>query len=89
MDRHRGGHRPFMKVPLIVLIGGLDEGLALRAINEGAQDYLFKDDITPTSLSHSVLLSIERKGVEENLDHAIEEREENSRLLRTIMDSVP
>ena len=76
------------KVPLIVLTGGVNEEPALKAINEGAQDYLFKDEITPMGLSRSLLLSIERKSVEENLVHAIEEREENSRLLRTIMDNM-
>ncbi len=63
----------------------MNEDLRAKSYQRGAQDYLFQDVLTPMGLSRSLLLSIERKSVEENLVHAIEERR-NSRLLRTIMD---
>ncbi|MEO0326425.1 MAG: response regulator [Myxococcota bacterium] len=40
--------------PLIVLTGAEQKNLALRCIEAGAQDYLAKDDLTPTSLWRSV-----------------------------------
>ena len=47
-------------VPAIVLTSANDERLALAAINKGAQDYLFKGEITPTLLVRAISYSIER-----------------------------
>jgi signal transduction histidine kinase len=57
-------HSKFPNVPIIVLTGSLDESSATRAINEGAQDYLFKDEITSSSLSRAIMYAIERKNIE-------------------------
>jgi signal transduction histidine kinase len=57
-------HVKFPGVPIVVLTGSQDDRAATRAINEGAQDYLYKDEITSCSLSRSVIYAIERKKIE-------------------------
>jgi signal transduction histidine kinase len=67
LDTFTGLHAKFPKVPIVVLTGYNDEVMAARAINEGAQDYLFKDDLTSSSLSHAIVYAIERKKIEQEL----------------------
>ncbi len=60
-------HGKFPGVPIVVLTGSQDERAATRAINEGAQDYLYKDEITSGSLSRAIIYAIERKRIEAEL----------------------
>ena len=60
-------HVKFPQVPIVVLTGSTDEATAARAINEGAQDCLFKNDLTSSSLSHAIIFAIERKRIEKEL----------------------
>jgi signal transduction histidine kinase len=60
-------HGKFPGVPIVVLTGSLDDRAATRAINEGAQDYLYKDEITSCSLSRAIIYAIERKRIEQEL----------------------
>jgi len=55
------------QVPIVVLTGSTDVATAARAINEGAQDYLFKNDLTSNNLSHAIIFAIERKRIEKEL----------------------
>lgn len=54
-------------VPVVVLTGLRDRGMALEAIREGAQDYLVKGDTTPESVVRSMRHGIERKKNERQL----------------------
>jgi diguanylate cyclase (GGDEF)-like protein len=56
-------------VPIIVLSDHLDEEVGVRAIRAGAQDFLFKSDLTAARLSRSVRFAIERKRSEVQLAH--------------------
>ncbi|MDQ6605848.1 MAG: EAL domain-containing protein [Actinomycetota bacterium] len=56
-------------VPIIVLSDHADEEIGVRAIRAGAQDYLFKNDLTAARLSRSVRFAIERKRSEVQLAH--------------------
>jgi Amt family ammonium transporter len=56
-------------VPIIVLSDHIDEEIGVRAIRAGAQDYLFKSDLTAARLSRSVRFAIERKRSEVQLAH--------------------
>lgn len=50
--------------PVVVLTGLGDDALALRAVHEGAQDYLLKGDFDGRSLLRSVRYAIERSRAE-------------------------
>ena len=52
-------------VPLVVL--GLDESLAVQALQEGAQDYLIKGQIDTRGLLRALRYAVERKALEEAL----------------------
>ena len=54
-------------VPIVVLTGFQDEALALKAVPEGAQDYLVKGQVDSDALTRSLRYATERKRVEEAL----------------------
>ena len=70
----QGGHDTFVAayteaphVPIIVLTGLGDEALALRTVQEGAQDYLVKGQLDASLLERTVRYAIERKKAERAL----------------------
>ncbi len=65
------------EVPIVVLSGQSEEGLALKAVQAGAQDYLVKGRIGEGVLQRSIRYAIERKRTERTLA----ESEERYRLL--------
>ncbi len=56
-------------VPVVVLSGLDDEELALRAVQEGAQDYLIKGKVTGEGMSRSIRYAVERKRAEAAMAH--------------------
>jgi diguanylate cyclase (GGDEF)-like protein len=48
------------ELPVIVLSGASDETTALRAVTEGAQDYLPKSSVSPALLTRSIRYALER-----------------------------
>lgn len=78
-------HDRFPAMPIVILTGSTNEELAIRAINEGAQDYLFKDELTPRTLSHSILYAMERKGLEEETARYVRINED---ILKSIKDGL-
>jgi serine phosphatase RsbU (regulator of sigma subunit) len=68
-------------VPIIVLSGLNDTTVALRAVHEGAQDYLIKGEVDGQLLARSMRYAIERKRMSEQLHrYAAELREKNAQL---------
>lgn len=55
------------RIPVIILSGLADMALAMSAIQEGAQDYLVKDDFDERLLAKTIQYSIERKNNLEKL----------------------
>jgi two-component system sensor histidine kinase UhpB len=55
------------EVPLVVLTGREDAALGLRAVREGAQDFLVKDKVDGTLLDRSLRYAVERKRAEQAL----------------------
>jgi MinD-like ATPase involved in chromosome partitioning or flagellar assembly/ActR/RegA family two-component response regulator len=47
-------------IPIIVLTGEQDGSLGVRAVREGAQDYLLKGELSPPALARSIVYAIER-----------------------------
>ena len=54
-------------LPIVILTGLRDEALALRAVQQGAQDYLVKGQFSPEILLRSIRYAIERQRIETHL----------------------
>jgi diguanylate cyclase (GGDEF)-like protein/PAS domain S-box-containing protein len=85
IDAIRRVRRAAARVPIVVLTGLDDESMAIRALQEGAQDYLIKGEIEPRGLLRALRYAIERKVTEEAL---FVERELAQRTLNCIGDAV-
>ena len=55
------------EMPFVVLTGREDADLGLRAVREGAQDFLLKDKVDGALLDRSLRYAIERKRAEQAL----------------------
>jgi CheY-like chemotaxis protein len=55
------------EIPFVVLTGRDDSELGLRAVREGAQDFLLKDTVDGALLDRSLRYAIERKRAEQAL----------------------
>ena len=66
-------HADFSDIPIIVLSGLSDEELAIRAVRDGAQDYLVKGRIESNLLVRSVRHAIERQKLLTRLDKSLQE----------------
>jgi diguanylate cyclase (GGDEF)-like protein/PAS domain S-box-containing protein len=73
------------RVPLVVLAGLDDESLAVRALQEGAQDYLVKGQIETGGLLRALRHAVERKTIENAL---LAEKERAQVTLNCIGDAV-
>jgi len=60
-------------VPIIVLSGLNDTGLAVQAVHQGAQDYLIKGQVAGQLLVRAMHYAIERKRMTEQLAHYADE----------------
>ncbi|WP_414468764.1 response regulator [Methanobacterium sp. ACI-7] len=55
------------ELPIVILSGFDDEDTAIKAVREGAQDYLIKGEIDGSLLARSIYYAIERKEIEKEL----------------------
>ncbi|MEH2319666.1 hybrid sensor histidine kinase/response regulator [Nostoc sp.] len=65
-------HHQAKATPIIVLTGLNDETLAIRAMQQGAQDYLVKGQVTGDLLVRSMRYAIERQRADNALRHSEE-----------------
>jgi diguanylate cyclase (GGDEF)-like protein len=56
-------------VPIVILSGLQDELLAVKAVQEGAQDYLVKGRVDGEAISRSIRYAVERKALEMQTAH--------------------
>jgi diguanylate cyclase (GGDEF)-like protein len=56
-------------VPIVILSGLQDELLAVKAVQEGAQDYLIKGRVDGQAIGRSISYAVERKAQEMELAH--------------------
>jgi len=55
-------------VPVVILSGQDDEALALKAVHQGVQDYLIKNDITSKQLERAMRYAVERQALLRSLE---------------------
>ena len=67
-------------IPIIVLVGNTEQGLAENALREGAHDFIVKDRISTCVLEHSIRLAIELKRLKDS------QKKQNA-LLSALMNS--
>jgi K+-sensing histidine kinase KdpD len=60
-------HKNRQKIPILILTGLCDRELAVKAVREGAGDYLVKGEVDDRLLRRSISYAIERKKSEEEL----------------------
>jgi DNA-binding response OmpR family regulator len=75
-------------VPIVVLSGVEDEGLALDVIREGAQDYVFKGSIDGRQILRSIRGAIERKRIENSLSQAAESLRQREEEMKSLIVSL-
>lgn len=68
-------HRQFPNQPIVILTGESDEALAMEAMREGAQDYVYKSSLDGALLARSLLYAIERnkRRIAEHRQRSIEQ----------------
>jgi len=71
IDTYLGIKPEINKIPVIILTGLNDAGIALEALKLGAQDYLVKGEFNSDLLRRAIQYSLERKKVEEELQKNI------------------
>ncbi len=67
IDTFKKIHDQAPQIPIVVITGLADDGLAMRAVREGAQDYLVKGQMDSNLLIRAIRHAIERKRAEEVL----------------------
>ena len=83
--------RSFRKVcsvdlPIVILANRDDYKCALEMLAEGIQDYIVKDDLTPSSLSRSILYSIRRHSMWKEIAQANRELENKNEHLSKLYE---
>jgi PAS domain S-box-containing protein len=69
-------HNHAPDVPIVVLTGRQDESLAQQTVRAGAQDYIFKREMSGSLLAHALIYAIERKEAERALRQSYDSLEQ-------------
>jgi DNA-binding response OmpR family regulator len=67
LETFEKAHEHNLELPIVILSGLDDEEVAVRAVSEGAQDYLMKGEVSGRLLSRAISYAIERQKTEKEL----------------------
>lgn len=70
METYRQVRLQAPNLPVIVLTGDLDESVGIRAVSEGAQDYLVKGQVSGSGIARAIRYAIDRSDFEQRLRHS-------------------
>jgi CheY-like chemotaxis protein len=76
-------------IPVVVVTGHNDEETAFNAIQAGAQDYLIKDEITPSLLRRALRYALERHRLLDQLGESLRSILESQRQMSIFMANLP
>lgn len=76
-------------IPIVVMSGFDDEGVAEQAVREGAQDYLIKGQADSNLLSRAIRYAIERKKAEKEREELIRELRKALAKIKTLHGLLP
>ncbi len=76
-------------LPVVVLSGLEDEEFAVKAVKDGAQDYLVKSQVSGPLLVRSLRYAVERKRIERERDGLIRELEQAMARVRQLQGILP
>ena len=76
-------------VPIIILTGLEDEDIAMRAVAQGAQDYLVKGQIDERLIIRTIRHAIERKNAQEALSEHMRDLEKLSASATQLLEPMP
>lgn len=76
------------KVPIVILSSADDEAQAFAAIQQGAQDYLIKEQTSSYMLGRAIGLAIERKRLSDAAARQTHEQEAERRGLAALIDNI-
>jgi DNA-binding response OmpR family regulator len=85
LETFEKAHKHDPELPIVILSGLDDEEIAVKAVREGAQDYLMKGDVTSRILSRAINYAIERKNSEKRL---IKSHDELINLIKSYTDEL-
>lgn len=66
-------HERYPLIPTIIMTGAGDREMAFEAVRKGAQDYLFKCELSSAAIIRSIRYSIERHRLTADLRRALDE----------------
>ncbi len=75
LDSFRRLYKYAHNLPIIVFTGLEDKKTAIKAVQDGAQDYLIKGKIGGFPLTQALRFAIERKKMEEKIKYSLHEKE--------------
>lgn len=82
-------HKKAHQLPIVVLTGEDDEELGVGAVNQGAQDYLVKGEVSSTALVRSLRYAIERHRMLTEIGQYAQELQTMEASLRNIISRSP
>lgn len=76
LDTFIAFHERYPMIPTIIMTGAGDREMAFEAVRKGAQDYLFKCELSSAAIIRSIRYSIERHRLMADLRKALNEVEQ-------------